>query len=209
MRKIAALLLFACLATALAAPAEGGLFLRGSYGWMEGEVYRTDVAGSPYNGGPGGSVEVGIDLSRSVALSLEYGPSHVQQVRAIPSASDLEDGSYRLAMVNLLFRTEPIETIRPYLHLGGGQAVFTFDYGEAGKVFGIGGVDRRLHDERLTGWILGGGFGFEAPAFSAIFWGVRGRYLWHRWQADTDAGRFLPFDSGNGYTLAATLALRP
>jgi hypothetical protein len=72
----------------------------------------------------------------------------------------------------------------------------------------IGGGERRLLGEDLKGWIGAFGIGFETPIASWLWWGARGRFLYHRWQASTSEGRFLPFENGHGYSVEGTLSIR-
>lgn len=190
-----------------------GVFLRANASWYDGAVYDTETIGSPYLGGFGFSGEVGVDLSRRTALSLEYAPSYRQPPRNVPEAAEqgvpevegFGVGAFRLAAANLTLRMEPIGDIQPYFLFGLGQGVFTFDYGDTGRVFILGGAERRLLQETLGAWIAEFGFGFEAPITRGLYWGVRGRYLYHRWQASTDVGRYLPYGSGGGYTIEGNL----
>ncbi len=208
MNRKVAILAGALLCSSAVGSGCAGVFLRGNAGWMEQDVYKTDTAGSPYMGGSGWSGEAGIGLSGRMELSFEYGPSYAQPVRDIDESEGLEDGAYRLMMGNLTFRMEPIESLRPYFYLGGGRGVFTFDYGDTGRVFSSGGVEKRLKEETLKSWVVAAGLGFEAPITGRLFGGARGRFLYHRWQAATDTDRFLPFDSGNGYSIDGTLTIR-
>jgi hypothetical protein len=197
-----------CLVLTLAVdPAHAGIFLRGHYGLMDQSVYRTETAGSPFLAGSGGSLELGLDLSRRLSFSAEIAPSYSQPVRNISEAEAFEDGRYRLTMANFSIRMEPIDSLQPYLVFGGGQGIFTFDYGDTGQIVVIGGNNRRIVEEDLTAWIGCIGFGFETPLASWLGWGVRARFLYHRWRADTSVGRFLRFDSGHGYAVEANLTI--
>ena len=186
-------------------PVHAAVFLRANASWYDGSVYQVDRVGSLYMGGFGLSGELGVGLSDRVACSLEFAPSYRQPPRKIPSASGLGVGAFQLAAANLTIRMQPIEDVEPFLLVGVGQGVFTFDYGDTGRVFLLGGVERRLTQEKLKTWLIGLGFGFEVPLSSRFSWGLRGRYLYHRWQASTDMGRFLPFSNGNGCTIEGNL----
>jgi hypothetical protein len=192
---------------------DAGVFLRTNVSWYDGSVYDTDGVGSPYLGGPGFGGELGIDLSRRTALSLEFVPSFSQPPRkvprpdeqGVPEVAGLGAGAFRLAGANFTLRMEPIGEIQPYFLLGLGQGVFTFDYGDTGRVFNLGGAERRLQQEKLSAWIAELGFGVDIPITEQFFWGARGRFLFHRWQASTDVGRYLPYGSGHALTVSASL----
>lgn len=195
------------LASAAAATSAGAaIFFGGSYGWLESNIYKSlPTTTSPYLGGAGGSFEAGFDFG-SISLSGELGPSYNQPARHIDAARAIgitEPGKYRLLLGNIRYRLEPIESVQPYLLLGGGQGQFTLDYGK-GIVVGA----RRLTSERLKSWIVEAGFGFESPLRSWLIWGIRGRFLYNRWRATTDANRFTPYASGNAYSVDATLRIR-
>ena len=201
-RTVIALVLFVSVACSIAG---AGVFLRTNASWYDGSVYQMDAIGSPYLGGFGFSGELGVDLSQRTALSLEYAPSYRLPPRKVPYADGLGVGAYRLAAANVTLRMEPIGDIQPYFLFGAGQGVFTFDYGDTGRVFILGGAERRLQQETLSAWIVGLGFGIEVPITTRLYWGVRGRYLYHRWQASTDVGRFLPYESGGAFTVGGNL----
>jgi hypothetical protein len=110
--------------------------------------------------------------------------------------------------VNLALKLEPIERIEPYVVLSLGQSIFQISYADSGKTVVVEGRTVRLSEEQLKGWTGGIGFGIETPLSSWLYWGLRGRYHFHRWQASTDSGRFLPYHSGGSSLLEGTLKLR-
>jgi len=204
------------LVSAPCSSTDAGVFLRANVGWYDGTVYDTDDVGSPYLGGLGYGAELGIDLSRRAALSIEYVPSYRQPPRdvpdpvaqGVPEVEGFGVGAFRLAAANLTLRMEPVGEIQPYFLCGLGQGVFTFDYGDSGRVFTLGGTETRLQQETLNAWLVALGFGVEIPITEHFSWGARGRYIYHRWQATTDIGRFVPYQSGNGYTVSGNLKYR-
>jgi hypothetical protein len=206
--RVRGLVLVAGAALCLAAApgtSYGGVFLRGAAGWLEGKVYDTPARGTLFQGGLGGSLELGMSVGRWGTLGLELAPSYTQPRRVIEESIGYEDGSERMLLANIGLRTEPIENLQPYFLFGGGQGVFTFRYAGAGKEIRPGTF---VKEETLKAWLGAAGVGFEGPISHRFYWGLRGRFIYHRWQASTNEGRFLPVDSGNSYVLEGTLAAR-
>ena len=201
---VAGVLLLLVIATSSRAE----LSLRGNFGWLESHVRKTVPVGTPFNPGGGWSGEVGIGLSDRLRLSLEYGPSYAQPRRAIPQSAGLGNGSVALMGALVSIDMEPIHRLEPHLVVGFGQSTFTFEYPDTGQVVNIGGIERRLFEEKLKGWAISLGFGFESPIRQWLLYGFRGRYLYHRWQIETDAGRLFPYESGNGFILEASIRFR-
>jgi len=194
-----------CLA---AVSATGEVFVQGNAGWFDNEVNETTESGSPFDGGFGAGGEVGFSLFRRIVVSGEFMPGATQPRRAIPEARGLEDGRFKMMAGNVAWRLEPIEKIQPYLMATGGLGTFTFDYGDTGRVFVIGGVSRRLTTEDLRAWVIGIGGGFESPLRDWLLMGVRGRYLFTRWRGVTEEDRGLPYPNKDGYAFEATLKFR-
>jgi len=217
--KAGVVLLTAWMLSAAATSAGASIFVGGSYGWLRNHIYRdltppgtTTRAGdpSPYLGGGGGSLEAGFGF-RSIALSVEVGPSYDQPVRKTTSVRELglvANGKYRLLVGTLAYRLEPMENVQPFIILGGGEGAFTFDYGPDGQVFRIHGRNVTLKTERWRSWIAQGGVGFEAPLGRFLLGGVRARYLYNRWRPLTDSGRSSSYHNGGGLIVDATLKIR-
>jgi hypothetical protein len=186
--------------------ADGAIFVRGTYGWMENDMFRTSPGGgSPYLGGGGKSAEIGFEFG-SIGFSGELGPSYDQPNRNVPQAKAIgvtEHGKYKLMIGNFSYKLEPIDNVQPYIQIGLGQSSFDIDYGKGLRV-----GNRTLTSDRMKATVIGFGFGFEAPIRSWLLGGVRGRYLYDRWKAKTDAGISPKYVSGNGYTVEATLKVR-
>ena len=198
----------AALLTLVAGRSDAGIFLRGNAGWLDVDAQERAGVGSPFLPGAGGSFELGFSLLRNVSLSGEFGPKYDLAVRNTDATDDVEDGSYRTMLGNLTFRMERIESVEPFLILGGGQAEMEYTYAGAGKPLQIGGVTQYIKVEKEKAWIGAFGMGFDAPISSWLLWGARGRYLLHRWRGIADDGRYLPFSGGNGYVLEWSLQLR-
>lgn len=184
------------------------LFLRGNFGWLENNVRKTVPVGTPFNPGGGWSGEAGVGLSDRIRLSVEYGPSYTQPRRDIPQADGLGNGSVALMGALVTIDMEPIHRLEPHFVVGFGQSTFTFEYPDTGQVINIGGIEQRLFEEKLKGWSISLGFGFESPIFPWLLYGFRGRYLYQRWQIETDVGRLFPYESGNGFILEASIRVR-
>jgi len=186
----------------------GEVFLCGNLGWLKNSVRKVAPVGTLYLPGGGVSGEVGVGLSERLRLSVEYGPSYGQPVRHIPPSEGLGNGTCNLIGGLLTIDMEPIQRLEPHFVVGFGQTTFTFDYADTGRVINIGEDERRLFEEKLKGWAVSFGLGFESPIKSWLLYGFRGRYLYNRWQTTTDVGRLFPYQSGNGYILEGSLRIR-
>ncbi|MBM3287007.1 MAG: hypothetical protein FJY88_06615 [Candidatus Eisenbacteria bacterium] len=183
-------------------------FVRANGGWLDVEGGATRGVGNSYQGGYGLSFEAGFALSNFIALSAEFAPSYNQPPRKTPATTDLEGGSYQALTGNLLLRFEPIERLRPYILLGGGQGHFTFDYADSGRVVGSGSNSRRIPDDRLSALSMIVGFGFDSPLTGRLSWGIRGRYFYHRWRPESDEGILYAFPKGEAFAVDAGLKFR-
>lgn len=198
----------AVAAAVVPGPALGDVYLRAQGGWLDVHGGAEHGVGFAYLGGPGFSGEFGFDLFDRFSLSGELMPSYDQPARNIAQNSDVDGGSYSATMGNIRVRLEPIERVQPYLLVGGGQSIFHFDYADSGKPFFVNGVPRRFTEETQKAWTLALGFGFDSPLSSWLLWGVRGRYLAHRWRSVTDKDRAINLPSGHAWAIDAGLTLR-
>jgi hypothetical protein len=190
-----------------AAPSGAEIFLRGNAGWLDVKGGRTRGIGDAYQGGGGGSAEVGIGLTHTLAVGAEYAPGYNQPARHTIVTQDLDKASYSALLGNIFFRLEPIEEVRPYLSVGVGRSAFSFTYADTGKVFVSGTNVRRLATDRLNGWAIVFGFGFEAPITEHIDGGLRTRYLYNRWESLSQEGILFAFPKGDAYSIEANLKL--
>ncbi len=186
----------------------GDVYVRVQGGWLDVAGGASHGVGYAYLGGAGGSGEIGIDLMKGIVLSGEFGPRYDQPPRNIPQNADIDGSHYSTILGNLRFRFEPIESLEPYLLLGGGQSVYHFDYDDAGKPFIINGTERRFTEETQEAWTLAIGLGFDTPISSRLYWGVRTRYLAHRWRSVTDKDRSIAYPSGHAWAFDGGLSLR-
>jgi hypothetical protein len=188
-------------------PAGAEIFLRGNAGWLDVEGGRTRGIGDPYQGGGGGSLEAGLGLTRLLAVGGEYAPGYNQPARHTEVTGDLDKASFSALLGNVFFRLEPIEEVTPYFSIGVGRSAFSFTYADTGKVFVSGTKIRRLASDRLNGWAIVLGFGFEAPITGHIDGGMRTRYLYNRWESLSQEGILFAFPTGDAYSVEANLKL--
>ena len=188
-------------------PAGAEMFLRGNAGWLDVEGGRTRGIGDPYQGGGGGSLEAGFGLTRFLAVGGEYSLGYNQPARRTEVTTDLEKANYAAVLGNVFFRLEPIEEVKPYLFIGAGRSAFSFTYADTGKVFVSGSTIRKLASDRLNGWAVIFGFGFEAPITGHIDGGFRTRYLYNRWESLSQQGILFAFPKGDAYSVEANLKL--
>ncbi len=200
--------LLSVLILAGAASSQAEVFLRGNGGWLDVKGGKTRGVGDPFDGGGGGSVELGVGLSELLALSAEYGPRYDQPARDIPGNEDVDGGSFRTLYGNILLRLDPIESVTPYVVIGGGQGVFHFDYADTGRIVSARGHVRRLTEDELKSWSVIAGFGFESLLSSHLAWGVKGRWIYNRWQTTSREGVLYAFPTGDAVAVEGTLKLR-
>lgn len=208
-RRLLELALAAAIAIAtLPATASGDVYLRAQGGYLNVYGGARHGVGYAYLGGPGLSGEIGLDLFSGIVLSGEIAPSYDQPARKIARNSDVDGSHYSATMGNLRFRFEPVESIEPYLLIGGGQSVYHFDYADSGKPFFVGGAPRRFTEETQKAWTLALGFGFDSPLSSWLYWGLRARYLAHRWRSVTDKDRTIAYPSGHAWAFDGGVMIR-
>jgi hypothetical protein len=191
-----------------AVPAHGErFFVAGHGGWVDISGHAITGVGFAYKGGFMGSAEAGFRLFRNVSVSGEVAPYAKQPTRNVDEALGISEGAFRSTVGQIRIGMEPIESLRPYIFAGGGMSYFRTTYAGIGKWFTYGGLTHLLKEESVKAVTVVGGFGFTYPIRPWLQWGVRGRYLYHRWQSVTDVGRPLSFPKGDGYSVDANLMI--
>jgi hypothetical protein len=169
--------------------------------WVDVGGSATSGIGYAYKGNLGGSIEAGFRIFDNVTLSGEFGPYTKLPVRAITEGEGVEEGAYENMLGQISIGLEPIENLRPYVFAGGGMSRFRTTYSGTGKIFQYGGLAHLFKEENVKAVTATGGIGFYAPISSWLRWGVRGRYMYNRWQSTTDMGRPLVFPKGDAFSV--------
>lgn len=175
--------------------------------WVDVGGDATSGIGYAYKGNLGASVEAGLRIFDNVTLSGEFAPYTKMPVRSVEQGVGVEEGAYEAMLGQIGISLEPIENLRPYVFVGGGMSRFRSTYAGAGKIFQYGGITHLLKEENVKAVTVTGGIGFQAPISSWLRWGVRGRYLYNRWQSQTDVGRPLAFPKGDAFSVDLNFSL--
>lgn len=185
------------------------IYLRAAGGYLDIRGGRYNGVGEFYHGGIGGSGEIGVSLGRNVTLGFEVSIPYRQDPKDDEEAvADVDGSDFSMMLGEFRFRFEPVETIRPYLILGGGQSVYAYDFADTGKVFVSGGRIRKIPNDELKAWTAVAGFGFDAPLKGRLEWGGRLRYIMNRWRSQSMMNIMYAYPQGDGFAADLNLLYR-